>query len=83
MYIQEWLFIKLKDISETLSGLVRSDPQSFNCGFNTGYKQALIDLDNIIFEGSEFYCKKCRTDRVSEGAEFYCEKCRMDRILTE
>ena len=44
----QWISNKLKEIAERLPSLVHQDPASFACGFNSGYKQCLIDLSSQI-----------------------------------
>jgi len=48
--IEQWIDSKLLEIAEKLPGLVHSDPASFACGYNSGYKKALIELDMYIQE---------------------------------
>lgn len=50
MSIQEWINSKFAEIAEKLPTLVHTDPASFACGLNTGYKQALLDLDIFLEE---------------------------------
>jgi hypothetical protein len=59
MILQKWLNDKLKEISCKLPMLVLTNPTSFSCGFNTGYKQAMLDLERVIEEGAEIYRSKC------------------------
>lgn len=53
MFIQDWINKKLKDVAEKLPILVYTEAASFSCGYNTGYKQAILDLERIIEEGTE------------------------------
>ncbi len=48
MNIQEWIDSKLAEIATRLPTLVDADPASFSCGFNVGYKQAMLDLDRLL-----------------------------------
>ena len=48
MILDEWITYKLAEISLKLPNLVHENPASFACGFNTGYKQAMLDLDRIV-----------------------------------
>jgi hypothetical protein len=57
---QEWIDSKLADIATKLPTLVHTEPASFACGFNTGYKQALLDLDRLIEEGIEIRKSLCK-----------------------
>ena len=46
--LNEWINEKFAEIALRLPMLVHTDPASFSCGFNTGYKQAMIDLDRFL-----------------------------------
>ena len=48
MSLQEWIDAKFADIAMKLPTLVHCEPASFSCGFNTGYKQAMLDLDRFL-----------------------------------
>jgi len=48
MTLQEWIDSKFALIAENLPTLVHAEPASFSCGFNTGYKQAMLDLDRFL-----------------------------------
>lgn len=48
MSLQEWIDNKFAVIAEKLPILVHTEPASFSCGFNTGYKQAMLDLDRFL-----------------------------------
>ena len=48
-----WINDQLAAIAERLPHQVHSDPASFSCGFNSGYKQALLDLDRLIAEDDD------------------------------
>lgn len=50
MTIQEWMNIKYEEIAQKLPTLVHTDAASFSCGYNTGYKQAMLDLDRFLEE---------------------------------
>jgi hypothetical protein len=60
MYIQDWINDKHKEIAGKLPTLVHTEPASFSCGFNTGYKQALRDLENLIEDGAVLYKSICK-----------------------
>lgn len=60
MFIQDWINHKLKDIAEKLPTLVHTEPASFSCGYNAGYKKCLIDLEIIIEDGVTLRKTKCR-----------------------
>lgn len=46
--LNQWINGKLAEIANKLPSLVHSDAASFACGYNTGYKQALLDLENHL-----------------------------------
>lgn len=70
MYIQDWTRDKLKEIAGRLPTFVHSDPSSFACGFNAGYKLALLDLDNLIEDGASIYRSNCTCgDKYHERGE--------------
>lgn len=46
--LEEWINRKLAEIAERLPELVHSDPASFACGFNAGYKQCLLEMDRVL-----------------------------------
>jgi hypothetical protein len=48
MSLQDWIDEKIADIAKKLPTLVHTEPASFSCGFNTGYKQAMLDLDRFL-----------------------------------
>ena len=46
--LDTWISDKLQGIAHKLPSLVHSDPASFACGFNSGYKQAMLDLSRFV-----------------------------------
>lgn len=46
--LEEWIDQKLDEILLRMPRLVKEQPDSFACGQNVGYKQALLDLSRII-----------------------------------
>lgn len=60
MIIQDWLNDNLSEIARKLPTLVHTEPASFSCGFNTGYKQALLDLDRLLEGGLEIRKSLCK-----------------------
>lgn len=72
MYIQDWTAGKFKEIAAKLPTLVHTEPASFSCGFNTGYKQALIDLENLIENGATVYRSLCKCGDKYHGAGAIC-----------
>ena len=59
MTINDWIDEKFKDIAGKLPTLVHTEPASFSCGYNVGYKQALLDIERIIEHGSELRPSLC------------------------
>lgn len=55
MTIDEWLNEKLKEVAERLPTLVHQDPASFACGYNSGYKSALIEMQDILNKETPHY----------------------------
>lgn len=49
--LQDWMNRKLKEIAEKLPTLVHTEPASFSCGYNVGYKHAILDLEREIESG--------------------------------
>jgi hypothetical protein len=60
MTLQEWIGNQFAVIAEKLPTLVHTEPASFSCGFNTGYKQALLDLERQIEDGATLYKSICK-----------------------
>ena len=48
MTLQDWIDAKIADVATKLPTLVHTESASFSCGFNTGYKQAMLDLDRFL-----------------------------------
>ena len=48
--VQGWIDDRLAKVAEKLPTIVHTEPASFSCGYNTGYKQCLLDLDRFIEE---------------------------------
>ncbi len=48
MNLHEWIDSKFAQVAEKLPQLVHTEPASFACGYNTGYKQALLELDRFL-----------------------------------
>lgn len=48
--IQEYIDHKLAIIANQLPDSVHENPASFACGFNTGYKSAMLDLERFLQE---------------------------------
>ena len=49
MSLQEWIDDKIAEIANKLPTLVHTEPASFSCGYNMGYKQAMLDLERFLF----------------------------------
>lgn len=50
MTLQDWIDSKYKEISKKLPLLVNTQPDTFVCGHASGYKEALLDLDQFLEE---------------------------------
>jgi hypothetical protein len=48
MDIKEWIYNKFSEVSERMETLVHSEPASFACGYNVGYRQCLIEIEKMI-----------------------------------
>jgi len=48
MSLQDWIDSKFAVIANKLPILVHTEPASFSCGYNMGYKQAMLDLDRFL-----------------------------------
>lgn len=48
MSLDDWIDTKLKEVAERLPKAAHEDPASFACGYNTGYKQAMLDLERWL-----------------------------------
>ena len=46
--VNNWIDRKLGDIAKKLPSLVHTEPASFACGYNAGYKGALLDLHRYL-----------------------------------
>ena len=46
--LEQWMNKKFAEIALKLPTLVHTEPASFSCGHNMGYKQCLLDLDNLL-----------------------------------
>jgi hypothetical protein len=46
--VRQWLNEKMEAISKKMPDLVHSEPASFACGFNIGYKQCVLDLTRYL-----------------------------------
>lgn len=48
--ILEFINKKLSDLAKKIPNLVKDNPGGFNCGYSVGYKKAILDLDNLVFQ---------------------------------
>lgn len=48
MILNEWINKKLAEIASKLPTLAHQDAASFSCGYNTGYKRAMLDLEKVL-----------------------------------
>jgi hypothetical protein len=72
MFIQDWINDKFKEIAGKFPTLVHTEPASFSCGFNTGYKQALLDIENQIEDGATIYRSICKCGDKYHGPGEIC-----------
>lgn len=52
--LNDWIDSKLAEIANKLPSLVHTEPASFACGYSTGYKNAMIDLERFMNDIKEF-----------------------------
>jgi hypothetical protein len=52
--VSDWIDTKLAEIGTKLPTLVHTEPASFSCGYNVGYKQAILDFEKIIEDDSKW-----------------------------
>jgi hypothetical protein len=50
--INDWIDNKLAEIANKLPTLVHTEPASFSCGYNVGYKSALLDLERLLSDAN-------------------------------
>ena len=46
--LKRFIDSKISEISKRLPDSVHDNPASFACGYNTGYKQALLDIEKAL-----------------------------------
>ena len=51
MTIELWIDEKLTEIGDKIKEITHDNPASFSCGYNVGYRQAILDLQNFIIKG--------------------------------
>ncbi len=51
--INQWIDDKLGQIATKLPTLVHTDPASFACGYNMGYKTCLLDIERFFEDFTE------------------------------
>lgn len=49
--LERFIDLKLTEISKRLPEAVHNDPASFACGYNMGYKSALLDMEAELLGG--------------------------------
>lgn len=47
--LQQWIDKKLECIAQKLPNKAHTEPASFSCGYNVGYKQCLLDLERAKY----------------------------------
>lgn len=50
--LQEYIDAKLSKIAESLPITV-NNPDGFGCGYDTGYKQAMLDLERFLYKDGD------------------------------
>jgi len=48
MTLQEWINNRLSYAAKLLPQLTHEDPASFACGYNAGYKNALLEIQEFL-----------------------------------
>jgi hypothetical protein len=66
--IEYWVNKKLAEIAQKLPTLVHDDPASFACGWNAGYKAAVLSLERYLEDGG----LKGIEERRAKQANFGC-----------
>ena len=46
--LNDWIDSKLAEIVNKLPSLIEQNPAGFECGYNAGYQQALLDLERFM-----------------------------------
>jgi hypothetical protein len=46
--LNQWIDNKLAQVATSLPSSIHQDPASFSCGYNVGYKSALLDLEKEL-----------------------------------
>lgn len=68
--LNDWINQGLARVANILTRLVLTQPSSFACGHATGYKQAILDLDNYLednfyhFRNERVYFRDFYRDRM-------------------
>ena len=50
--LQQYIDQKLSAIAQSLPITVHN-PEGFRCGYDTGYKQAMLDLERFLYRGED------------------------------
>jgi hypothetical protein len=53
MDLQQWIDSKFLEISKKLPSLVNTFPEGFECGYQTGYKACLLELDRLLEDNND------------------------------
>jgi hypothetical protein len=76
MKLTSWINNKIIKISKELPLLVLDNPKSFDCGFNIGYKHAMLDLSSHLNNDDKdisfYHCRHCSEDI---ALEIICAAC--------
>lgn len=46
--LNQWIDERIAGIAKKLPSLAHTEPASFACGYNTGYKNCLLDLEKFL-----------------------------------
>ncbi len=63
MTLPEWINSRLSYIAKLLPQLTHDEPASFACGYNAGYKNALLDIQGFLKDEDKsisfYHCGHC------------------------
>jgi hypothetical protein len=60
MTIDDFINNKFEMIAKLLPDAVDKNPAGFECGWATGYKQALLDIDRLLEDKEEYETQTSR-----------------------
>lgn len=53
--LKNWINVKFAEVSVKLPTISHTEPASLCCGYNTGYKSAILDLQEFLLNDNEKY----------------------------